>query len=119
MPDSQHTIVGRRIGPYQVIREIGHGGMAVVYFAVRADDQYRKSVAIKLVRPGLDREDLLRRFRNERQTLATLDHPNIVRLLDGGSTERSEERRVGKECRARWRRERERKKKKRAGRDSK
>src|SRR5437660_10703694 len=87
MPDSQHTIVGRRIGPYQVIREIGHGGMAVVYFAVRADDQYRKSVAIKLVRPGLDREDLLRRFRNERQTLATLDHPNIVRLLDGGSTE--------------------------------
>ncbi|PYU09628.1 MAG: serine/threonine protein kinase, partial [Acidobacteria bacterium] len=87
VPDSQDTIVGRRIGPYQVIRQIGHGGMAVVYFAVRADDQYRKSVAIKLVRPGLDREDLLRRFRNERQTLATLDHPNMVKLLDGGSTE--------------------------------
>src|SRR5207302_6769882 len=87
MPDSQHTIVGRRIGPCQVIRQLGHDGMAVAYFAVRADDQYRKSVAIKLVRPGLDREDLLRRFRNERQTLAALDHPNIVKLLDGGSTE--------------------------------
>src|SRR5947199_2533825 len=61
--------------------------MAVVYAAVRADDEYRKRVAIKVVRPGLDSEDISRRFRNERQTLATLDHPNIVRLLDGGSTE--------------------------------
>jgi len=61
--------------------------MAVVYAALRADDEYRKRVAIKIVRPGFDSEEILRRFRNERQTLATLDHPNIVKLLDGGSTE--------------------------------
>src|SRR3989475_9036648 len=78
---------GRRLGPYRVLHEIGHGGMAVVYAALRADDEYRKRVAIKIVRPGFDSEEILRRFRNERQTLATLDHPNIVKLLDGGSTE--------------------------------
>ena len=81
------TLTGRRLGSYQVLHEIGHGGMAVVYAAVRADDEYRKRVAIKVVLPGLDSADISRRFRNERQTLATLDHPNIVRLLDGGSTE--------------------------------
>ena len=81
------TPVGQRIGSYQVIREIGTGGMAVVYLAVRADDQYRKRVAIKLVKKGLDLEEIPRRFRNERQTLAALDHPNIVKLLDGGSTQ--------------------------------
>jgi len=81
------TLIGRRLGSYQVLHEIGHGGMAVVYAAVRADDEYRKRVAIKVVLPGLDSEDIVRRFRNERQTLATLDHPNIVRLLDGGSTD--------------------------------
>jgi eukaryotic-like serine/threonine-protein kinase len=75
----------QRIGPYQLIREIGSGGMAVVYLALRADAQYRKRVAIKLVRQGM-KEEILRRFRNERQTLAALDHPNIVKLLDGGST---------------------------------
>jgi len=81
------TMTGQRLGPYRVLHEIGHGGMAVVYAAVRADDAYRKRVAIKVVMPGLDSEEILRRFRNERQTLATLDHANIVRLLDGGSTE--------------------------------
>jgi len=84
---SAETPTGRRIGSYQVIREIGSGGMAVVYLAVRADDQYRKRVAIKLVKKGLNLDEIPRRFRNERQTLAALDHPNIVRLLDGGSTE--------------------------------
>jgi eukaryotic-like serine/threonine-protein kinase len=77
----------QRIGPYRVIREIGHGGMAVVYLALRDDDQYRKRVAVKLVRRGVDDDDILRRFRNERQVLAALDHPNIVKLLDGGSTQ--------------------------------
>src|SRR2546422_5227047 len=81
------TLIGQRLGSYQVLHEIGHGGMAVVYAAVRADDEYRKTVAIKVVLPGLGSDDILRRFRNERQTLATLDHPNIVKLLDGGSTE--------------------------------
>lgn len=80
-------LTGQRIGSYQVIREIGSGGMAVVYLAMRADDQYRKRVAIKLVKKGLDLDEIPRRFRNERQTLAALDHPNIVKLLDGGSTQ--------------------------------
>src|SRR5262249_48581618 len=65
----------------------GHGGMGVVYQAVRADDEYQKRVAIKLIKRGMDTEDILRRFRNERQILASLDHPNIAKLLDGGTTE--------------------------------
>lgn len=78
---------GQRLGAYEVIREIGHGGMAAVYLALRADGQYRKRVAIKLVREHSEADEILRRFRTERQTLAALDHPNIVKLLDGGSTE--------------------------------
>ena len=78
---------GRRLGPYQILREIGHGGMGTVYLAERADGQYRKQVAIKLVSPHLGTEEVLRRFRNERQVEASLDHPNIARLLDGGTTE--------------------------------
>jgi len=81
------ALTGRRIGSYRILREIGHGGMAVVYLAERADDQYRKRVAIKMLKPGTQRDEILRRFRNERQVLAALDHPSIVRLLDGGSTE--------------------------------
>ena len=78
---------GQRLGAYEVIREIGHGGMATVYLALRADGQYRKRVAIKLVREHSEADEILRRFRTERQTLAALDHPNIVKLLDGGSSE--------------------------------
>src|SRR5207237_7767599 len=77
----------RRIGPYQILQEIGHGGMGTVYLAERADGQYRTQVAIKLVRPQLGAEDILSRFRHERQILAGLQHPNIARLLDGGTTE--------------------------------
>lgn len=77
----------QRIGPYEIIRELGQGGVGAVYLAVRADDHYRQSVAIKLIRRGMDTELVLRRFRNERQILAGLDHPNIARLLDGGSTD--------------------------------
>jgi len=79
-------MVGRQLGDYRLVRRIGQGGMAAVFLAVRADDDYRKEVAIKLVQPGLDTQEQLSRFRNERQTLADLDHPNIVKLLDGGST---------------------------------
>jgi serine/threonine protein kinase/tetratricopeptide (TPR) repeat protein len=78
---------GRRIGAYRIVREIGQGGMAVVYLGERDDQNYRKQVAIKMVKTGIDTEQVLQRFRNERQTLATLDHSNIVRLLDGGSNE--------------------------------
>ena len=61
--------------------------MGEVYRAARADGQYEKEVAIKLVRGGFDTASVLERFRHERQILASLDHPNIARLLDGGTTE--------------------------------
>ncbi len=76
-----------RIGPYEVIREIGRGGMGTVYLAARADHAYAKQVAIKVIRRGFDTESLLRRFRKERQILAALEHPYIAALYDGGSTE--------------------------------
>ncbi len=82
-----NLMVGRRIGAYRIVREIGQGGMAVVYLGERADENYRKQVAIKMVKPGIDTEQVLHRFRNERQTLAALDHSNIVKLIDGGSSE--------------------------------
>ena len=78
---------GLRIGVYQIINEIGHGGMGEVYRAARADGQYNKEVAIKLVRGGSDSRFVLERFLTERQILASLDHPNIAHLLDGGSTD--------------------------------
>ena len=76
----------RRIGPYKLIRELGHGGMGTVFLAGRADEQFEKRVALKIVR-GSDSEEVVRFFRRERQILAGLEHPNICRLLDGGSTE--------------------------------
>jgi len=80
-------MVGRLIGRYRIIRHLGSGGMGAVYLAERADEQFRKQVAIKLVQPGKADSTMLERFRLERQTLATLDHPNIVKLLDAGTTE--------------------------------
>ena len=80
------VMAGKRIGAWRIVRIIGQGGMAVVYLAERDDQDFRKTVAIKMVRPGPNAEEIYRRFRNERQTLAALDHPYIVRLLDGGST---------------------------------
>jgi serine/threonine protein kinase len=77
---------GHQIGPYEVLREIGHGGMGTVYLAARADRAFHKHVALKVVRPEAGSEEVLRRFQQEREILATLDHPNIARLLDGGST---------------------------------
>jgi eukaryotic-like serine/threonine-protein kinase len=79
--------IGRRLGVYQILDEIGEGGMGAVYRAARVDGQYEKQVAIKLVRGGYDTSSVLERFRHERQILASLDHPNIARLLDGGTTE--------------------------------
>jgi len=75
------------IGPYRLLREIGHGGMGVVYLGERADGQFRKQVAIKLITSGRRDAGLERRFRRERQILAQLEHSGIARLLDGGSTE--------------------------------
>ena len=78
---------GRQIGPYRIVREIGCGGMGAVYLAARADEVFEKVVAIKVIRRGLDTDDVIHRFRSERKILATLDHPNITRLLDGGTTD--------------------------------
>jgi eukaryotic-like serine/threonine-protein kinase len=86
-PKGKPSHVGRRIGVYKIVEEIGHGGMGEVYRAVRVDGQYDKQVAIKLVRVGLDTPFLVERFRHERQILASLDHPNIARLYDGGTTD--------------------------------
>jgi len=82
----QDAWVGNFIGPYQVVAKVGEGGMGVVYRAIRVDDQYLKQVAIKVIRSGVNSSHYLRRFKNERQIMASLDHPNIARLLDGGAT---------------------------------
>ncbi len=76
-----------RVGPYRLVRSIGRGGMGTVYLAERQDGEFDQRVAVKLLRRGLDTDDVVRRFRAERQILASLDHPNIARLIDGGSTE--------------------------------
>jgi eukaryotic-like serine/threonine-protein kinase len=77
---------GKRIGVYEILEEIGVGGMGAVYRAIRADGQYQQQVALKIVRPELGAEFTTIRFRNERQILASLNHPNIARILDGGAT---------------------------------
>ena len=78
---------GRRIGAYRLNHVLGRGGMGIVYVAERADEHYRKRVAIKLMPQGLETPEMIRRFLNERQILANLEHPNIARLLDGGLTD--------------------------------
>ncbi|MEM1117277.1 MAG: serine/threonine-protein kinase [Bacteroidota bacterium] len=75
---------GRLIGPYHIIEEVGRGGMGAVYRAERADGAFEQTVALKLVKRGMDSEAVLARFRAERQILARLDHPGIARVLDGG-----------------------------------
>src|SRR4051794_5177867 len=78
---------GEIVDRYRIIREIGRGGMGAVFLAERADDEYKKQVALKLIKRGTDTDAVLRHFRNERQILAGFDHPNIARLFDGGTTE--------------------------------
>ena len=75
----------QRAGPYRLVREIGRGGMGTVYLGQRDDQEYHMDVAVKLVSPGMDTGFVLQRFRRERQILASLDHPHIARLLDGGT----------------------------------
>ena len=77
---------GERIGAYYLERELGRGGMGAVFLASRADGEFQQRVAIKFIRRGWESDFAVRRFRHERQILATLDHPHIGRLLDGGST---------------------------------
>jgi serine/threonine protein kinase len=85
--EERDPMIGRRVGSYRIEREIGRGGMGAVYEALRADNEFNKRAAIKLVKRGMDTDFILRRFRKERQILAALDHPHIGGLLDGGTTE--------------------------------
>jgi len=78
-------VPGERIGPFRLLREIGSGGVGVVFLAERADDEYHQEVAIKVIR-GVATGDAVRQLRHERQILAGFDHPDIARLLDGGAT---------------------------------
>ena len=82
----EHSRIGERIGAYAIVRELGRGGMGAVYVGERADGQFDKRVAIKVLKRGTDTDEVLRRFRNERQILARLEHPNITRILDAGIT---------------------------------
>lgn len=77
---------GDVLGAFRVVREVGRGGMGTVYEAERCDDQFRQRVALKVLRRGLDTTDIVQRFVAERQILASLQHPNIARVLDGGAT---------------------------------
>lgn len=79
-------LIGQRLGDYELVRELGRGGMGAIYLARRADEEFEKEVAIKVLKRGTDTDEVLRRFRAERQILARLEHPNIARLLDAGTT---------------------------------
>jgi serine/threonine-protein kinase len=84
---ASHDLLGRRVGVYRVLAEIGEGGMGAVYRAVRDDDVFERHVALKVLRGGLASEFHRQSFHQERQILATLQHPNVAQLLDGGTTE--------------------------------
>jgi serine/threonine protein kinase len=86
LPEGDQSATGRRIGPFLIVREIGAGGMGTVYLAERESD-FRQQVAVKLIRADVSSPETMRRFTIERQTLAALHHPRIVRLIDGGTTE--------------------------------
>ncbi len=81
---------GRRFGNYTIIREIGHGGMGAVFLAERNDGEFDQQVALKIVRQSIAESHMIERFRSERQILASLNHPNIAKLLDGGVSDAGE-----------------------------
>ncbi len=78
---------GRRIGHYRILEEVGRGGMGAVFAAVRDDGEFEQKVALKVIKSGLSTATIVRRFRHERQILASLEHPHIARLLDGGMSD--------------------------------
>lgn len=84
--DGARELLGERVGPYRLLEVLGEGGMGVVYLAER-EEEFEQLVALKLVRSGLGSAEARRRFHAERQILARLAHPNIARLLDGGTTD--------------------------------
>lgn len=85
--DRSRLEAGRRMGVWAIVRELGRGGMGAVYLAERADGAFEKQVAIKVLKRGTDTDEILRRFEAERQILARLDHSNITRLIDAGTTD--------------------------------
>lgn len=84
--DEPHPLIGKHIGPYLVEDEIGFGGMGIVFVGKRDDNEFEQKVAIKILKQGLSTKYIVKRFENERQILANLQHPNIARLFDGGKT---------------------------------
>ncbi len=85
--EEEGPAVEQRIPAYRIVREIGRGGMGSVYLAQRAEGDFEGQFALKIIRRGMDSEEVLGRFRSERRILTQLDHPNIARILDGGTTE--------------------------------
>ncbi|MDZ4812109.1 MAG: serine/threonine-protein kinase [Pseudomonadota bacterium] len=86
--ETEHQLPpGSRFGPWELRRELGRGGMGAVYLVARVDGDFGQNGALKLIRPGLDRSELQRRFRAERRILSALQHPGIASLLDGGETQ--------------------------------
>lgn len=81
------NLTGRKVGPYILKKEIGQGGMGAVYLAERDDTDFKQVIALKIIKRGMDTDEILRRFSHERQILAGLKHPNIARLYDGGITD--------------------------------
>jgi serine/threonine protein kinase len=81
------ALAGQQIGNYQIVRELGRGGMGTVYLAARVDKIFEKQVALKIIKRGMDSDAIVKRFVMERQILANLDHPNIARMIDGGTTD--------------------------------
>ena len=87
MENGKRDFLGKQIGKYKIVGELGTGGMGAVFSAKRADGNFEQQVALKLIKRGMDSDAVLRRFFNERQILASLEHPNIAHLVDGGTTE--------------------------------
>jgi len=84
---AKKNFINERVGVYRLTEELGKGGMGVVYLAVRADGEFEQKAAVKLIKRGMDTDFIIKRFRHERQIVANLNHPNIARLLDGGTLE--------------------------------
>ena len=84
---AENVLIGQKFGVYKIVRELGCGGMGAVYLAERADGKFEQKVALKLLKREMNTAELRRRFAQEREILASLEHPNIARLLDAGTTD--------------------------------
>ena len=84
-PSSEPEVVFRSIGPYRLLQKLGEGGMGEVWLAEQTQP-FRRQVALKLIKAGMDTAQVVARFEAERQALAVMDHPNIAKVFDGGST---------------------------------